>query len=411
MPKSHDFDSLSRRLRTLLISQGTLPAREACALMQVSQPTFSRLVERMGNQLLVYGKARSTHYALRRRIEGLSEEIPLYVIAADGKPSLLASLHPAEPRGFVIEWRKPVAARSYYPDLPYFFDDLRPSGYLGRFVPLAHPELGAPRDIQAWSADDCLRYWCRWGSNGVGNLILGEAALARFLERRQAKAPKARDFPELARSALALGDAGSSAGGEQPKFALEASGKEAASLIKFSPPLRDPIGRRVGDLLVCEHLCLEVLSKHRISSAKSRVVEAGNQLFLRVERFDRVGRFGRRGVVSLRALGMEFVGAQDRWRRISAGLVRAKKIAPATHDSVRELELFGELIGNTDMHPGNLSFYVDDSLGIAGLAPVYDMLPMMYYPRQNQLMDKAYAPALPSPEDAAAWKKACALAL
>ena len=40
---------------------------------------------------------------------------------------------------------------------------------------------------------------------------------------------------------------------------------------------------------------------------------------------------------------------------------------------------FGLAIGNTDMHFGNISFYVEHDLPFA-LAPIYDMLPMFYAP-------------------------------
>ncbi len=48
---------------------------------------------------------------------------------------------------------------------------------------------------------------------------------------------------------------------------------------------------------------------------------------------------------------------------------------------MEQLLHFGRLIGNTDMHFGNLSLWVDDlSRGRFRLAPIYDMLPMRYRP-------------------------------
>ena len=46
---------------------------------------------------------------------------------------------------------------------------------------------------------------------------------------------------------------------------------------------------------------------------------------------------------------------------------------------VERLHNFGITIGNTDMHFGNLSFYIDRELPFR-LAPIYDMLPMHYAP-------------------------------
>jgi hypothetical protein len=43
--------------------------------------------------------------------------------------------------------------------------------------------------------------------------------------------------------------------------------------------------------------------------------------------------------------------------------------------------VFGQFIGNTDMHFGNLSFFVQDVMRPRfELAPIYDMLPMMWRP-------------------------------
>jgi hypothetical protein len=50
-------------------------------------------------------------------------------------------------------------------------------------------------------------------------------------------------------------------------------------------------------------------------------------------------------------------------------------ITASVLDQIQAIWWFGRLIGNTDMHLGNLAF-------VPGLnvAPVYDMLPAMYAP-------------------------------
>ena len=58
------------------------------------------------------------------------------------------------------------------------------------------------------------------------------------------------------------------------------------------------------------------------------------------------------------------------------------------------------------MHEGNLSFFP----GLK-LAPVYDMLPMHYAPhRGGEVPPKNYAPALPLPSEATAWRRAATAA-
>ena len=56
---------------------------------------------------------------------------------------------------------------------------------------------------------------------------------------------------------------------------------------------------------------------------------------------------------------------------------------PETPAQAQALLHFGHLIGNTDMHFGNLSLWVEPADVAAGrgrLAPVYDMLPMRWRP-------------------------------
>jgi len=68
---------------------------------------------------------------------------------------------------------------------------------------------------------------------------------------------------------------------------------------------------------------------------------------------------------------------------------------------VQALWHFGRLIGNTDMHGGNLSLWVegDDLKGLLRgrftLAPVYDMLPMRWRPDATLGGAPDYAPFEP----------------
>lgn len=67
---------------------------------------------------------------------------------------------------------------------------------------------------------------------------------------------------------------------------------------------------------------------------------------------------------------------------------------------------FGRLIGNTDMHTGNLSFVPQGKL--LALAPAYDMLPMMYAPLAGgEVPVRAFEPALPRHAERAVWLQAC----
>jgi len=67
--------------------------------------------------------------------------------------------------------------------------------------------------------------------------------------------------------------------------------------------------------------------------------------------------------------------------------------------------LFGQLIGNSDMHDGNLSF-VPGAPGLR-LAPAYDMLPMLYAPERGvELPHRQFAVRLPLPRERELWHQA-----
>jgi hypothetical protein len=75
------------------------------------------------------------------------------------------------------------------------------------------------------------------------------------------------------------------------------------------------------------------------------------------------------------------------------------------------LHAFGELIANVDMHFGNLSFWLDDTLPFRP-APAYDMLPMAWAPSvQGELFERSYAPRPPLPSAAAEWNEAAEWAM
>jgi hypothetical protein len=113
-------------------------------------------------------------------------------------------------------------------------------------------------------------------------------------------------------------------------------------------------------------------------------------------------------VVSLDALHPEAIGANSRtaWPVSVAELHRAGLIESAVASTVHRLHAFGELIGNTDMHAGNLAFWLDDALPFR-LAPAYDMVPMLWAPAvQGEIVPRNFAPAPPLPATREAWLEA-----
>lgn len=151
-------------------------------------------------------------------------------------------------------------------------------------------------------------------------------------------------------------------------------------IVKFSELEAGPVSERWRDLLLAEHIALETLRDGGISAAKTQIIDHGGQRFLEVERFDRIGSHGRRALHSLSALDAEFVGqAIDDWPTIARILAGDHQIHQEAADGASILWAFGTLIGNSDMHNGNLSFVAEHGRPYS-IAPAYDMTTMAFRP-------------------------------
>ena len=130
-----------------------------------------------------------------------------------------------------------------------------------------------------------------------------------------------------------------------------------------------------------------------------------------MERFDRVGTLGRKAVISLAALDAEFAGlANQPWPVITKSLAKQGFITPDAAEVAEILWAFGALIGNSDMHHGNLSFLSEHGRPYA-LAPAYDMTPMSFAPTSSgRLPDAIHPITLHSSVRNDSWRRAQELA-
>ena len=256
------------------------------------------------------------------------------------------------------------------------------------------------------------------GPDVVGNLLIGPISRDKFINTPEPQPISQIDkLPAYANLAIgaAEGDApGSSAGGEQPKFTayVECAGVAKHVIVKFSEQLDSPNSSRWRDLLLSEHLALRTLRQGKLTAAESFIYDHQGQRFLEVERFDRVGTLGRKAVISLAALDAEFAGLADQpWPVITKLLAKQGVI---TLDAAEEAEIlwaFGALIGNSDMHNGNLSFISEQGRPYA-LAPAYDMTPMSFTPTSSgRLPDAIHPITLHASVKHESWHKAQGLAM
>lgn len=390
----------------LHLSKGPLTARQLADYMGVSQPTVSRTISVLGDEVLRFGAGPSIHYTLRDTTRGFGD-IPVHRVAADGTLHRLGGLVPVRPEGFVMREEKGSARHSH--GLPWWLLDMCPQGFLGRAYAERHAAaLGLPPRLSEWTDAHMLRALIAHGDDVVGNLLVGDLARQRFLDAPRPVPVDPADYPRCAEIAERGDIPGSSAGGEQPKFAAFAECRHV--LVKFTAANDNPISCRWRDLLAVEHLAAQVLQAADVPAVDSRLRDIGGRRFLEVDRFDRVGTFGRRALHSLAALEAEFVGdARAPWPVLTRKLASQGVITPQAAERSALLYAFGTLIGNTDMHNGNLSFVADGGRPY-DLAPAYDMLPMGFAPRATGALPDRLPPLRLHPEVSAhAWR--CALEL
>ncbi|MCU6671566.1 type II toxin-antitoxin system HipA family toxin YjjJ [Enterobacteriaceae bacterium H4N4] len=385
-----------------LLRQGPMPVRQLIDIIGISQPTASRALKAMGDDVVRIGSGPSIQYALRDAFRQFSSA-PIYRITEEGQLQSLGRLIPVYPDGFVMEQTDNVCLHS--DGLPWWLFDMRPQGYLGRaYASTYSTGLGLPPNPDHWTDTDVIRALLAHGHDAVGNLLIGEQARNQFLEMPlPTPVDRATAYPALAMAASSGQVPGSSAGGEQPKFCTYT--ERGHVIVKFTALDDNPISERWRDLLQAEHLALKVLG------VETEVFDTGGQRFLEIPRFDRVGPLGRIGLFSLRALDAEFVGrARDAWPVLVNELIKQEQVHPDAAIGTARLWAFGMLIGNTDMHHGNLSF-ISGRGRPYNLAPAYDILPMGFAPKAGGELVNTLRPAtLPDTIGGDVWREALDLA-
>jgi hypothetical protein len=393
---------MDSNLAHLLAREGPLSAQEAARLLGVDPITIKRQAAVAGAGILVVGRGKNTRYSLPQPTITGAAQWPLFWAAADGVVTEFALASHLQPDVLHIYGSgaglgiNVTTAR----DLPWILTPLKLRGYLGR---ASRGRLGAVTEHwdtqpERWSLAQQLFAAQSATLDHAGAILLGEAAVRAW--QAQPSPPQRDDPSTLAMVYDGLADeatqgrvAGSSADGEQPKFStrvIDPDGTVREVLVKFSPPRGTPFGERWNDLLHAEAIAADVLRANGFATPDSRIVMSSKRTYFESTRIDRVSGLqaasrGRRHLLPLAAVHAAFVaGAPQSWPNTIARLVAQKRIAVDALATTQALYAFGQLIGNTDMHFGNLGVIVDSpnaiSKGRLTLAPCYDMLPMRFSP-------------------------------
>ncbi len=421
------FSAAVGQALAFLEANGTASSARLQALLGKSQPTVSRLLAGLGVRGVVGLRGgRGALYGLRKPLLGsVSGEQPIWRHDASGHVERWGSLrwlaanhiHVAGAAGG--EWLVKDT-------LPWFLAPLRHEGFLGRLHARTTP-LSATfgDDPQRWSVEQHLCAAVTQLHDAPGAFTLGEPAHLPSTHPAAEPAPLDDAARALLHDAIASDvarhlPAGSSAAGEQPKFLVAQHAPHSATdalrhlIVKFTPPLDTPFGARWNDLLHAEAIALQTLGEAGEPVARVKVLTSARRGYLEAQRFDRNGRHGRRHAVPLWAVHDAFcAGPKQHWAATCEALATQRKLSARDVQSVRLWRAFGLLIGNNDMHFGNLSLFAEDpATPEFALAPCYDMLPMAYKPEPAR-DDFGLAPlnlTRPVAFDSATWGQAVELA-
>ena len=404
MKTSH---SLSRELQN-----GPKNRADLNQALGLSQSAFSRLFSSAAKteKVRAFGAGPATLYGALRSISNLGSTFPMFRIDSEGEAHSMGDLVAVENRGFVLV---PATGKpGIYPGIPFALSDVRPQGYLGRAFAFQNADLGFPVRMPDWSEDQVFAALALRGEHLPGNLLIGKESFARF-QNEKLPSPvgmkgRAEAYETYCARAIEGTLPGSSAAGEQPKFSAYLE-NDRHVLVKFSPPLDTRKGRRWGDLLIAEFHALEAVREElEIPAAKTDLIVGKNRIFLESTRFDRVGPRGRVGCLSFAGIEAEWVGSPSVWANSAKALAEDKRISSADARKIQLLDAFGAWIANSDRHYGNLSFFYEAGEKGAVLAPVYDMLPMYFAPRENEETEfvRVWSPPAPTPETLSVWKTA-----
>lgn len=418
MPPSNPAETPPLQALRSLGGHATGPALQQ--RLALSQPTLSRLLAPLvaSGQVVAVGAARARRYLLPREVDGVGRQVPIHAVGAGGALQPFGTLYPLTGGGFWMDEADKAHGQSAFHDsLPWFLYDMRPQGFLGRGFVDAHPALRLPANLQHWNDDHILKALVNAGEDLPGNLVVGAVAFDRFLALpmpQRSRAPVVSNpttqYPALAAQALGQTLAGSSAGGEQPKFSAVRDGHPV--LVKFSPADDSAAAQRWRDLLVCESLALHTLAEAGIDAAPTELIEAGGRVFLQSRRFDRTPQGGRVGMVSLEVYDRQYIGQGTNWVDTARRADQAgpERLSAADVTTLCLLDAFGALIANTDRHHGNISLLLREHRW--RLAPTYDMLPMLYAPLAGEVVPRDFTaqPPRPTVHTLPVWPQARTLA-
>ena len=146
--------------------------------IRVSQPTISRTIKALGDEVISVGAARAVFYVLRDDARA-HLQVPVFRVNEDGNVLREGLLVPVRPEGFVLLRE---VNRAHSEGLPWWIADALPQGYMGRaFAKRYGQALGFSEQLSDWSDAQGLQSISQYGTDLPGDIIIGHAPAEDFI--------------------------------------------------------------------------------------------------------------------------------------------------------------------------------------------------------------------------------------
>lgn len=398
------------RLITYFRMSGLVSIAELADFFKVSPSTMTRRLSLYieEGKVVRLGLGKNTKYAYLRKITDIEQPVVVREVDENAKVSITGKLWITH-SGTILERDDSIIE---YDDLPWYFSDLKPQGFIGRMIANnVSAKINVPAKPEQWNGDDLLRYLVHFSYDSSGNFELYSkfSAAKEFNVNDLKTSVRLENYDKYVIDLARGANLGSSAGGEQPKLHSRfRNGNECGiSLVKYSPSINinNPVALRIKDLLVCEHIALSILGNYNGHAAKTELLLSEERAYLEVQRFDRLvvnGNEGQVGMVSLETAIAEFVGYVGDWVEAGTELNREGLLNDEDMKLLNTWLAYSRFIGNSDTHNGNVSLFLKD-LKLAGLTPAYDILPMLYMPTKGDLPEPDIRIKKPKNIDEESW--------
>lgn len=265
--------------------------------------------------LLRFGHQTNRAYAVHRPE---MPPVPMYIRDEHGNDLMIGKLlalaagqWALDSGGAIQGWMllgQLAVAPDVFQGLPWFLDQFRPAGFLGRvWVRENAAKHGWSLDVTAWTDDQVLTAALQQPWDWRGNLSIGP-----FVETPDHLVPskvRRNVYAKRADQVLQGMIVGASADGEQLKFTavVDEGHVQRPVIVKFSQRItNDLAAQRWADVMVTEAVASQVMTLHGMRAASTEVWRHDDRLWLETTRFDRVGADGRRGMAALGTLAQAF---------------------------------------------------------------------------------------------------------